>query len=179
MSSRVPVFVDLQGFVVREKFVIKEIAVLRDGDVLTHRVFSEPMTWDLLTKSEKSKACWLTANHHGLQWKDGDVEYALAKGIVRRAVCDGWNIDETTPLIYVKGLEKRRWLEEILGDAAHDVRASIKTIDADYEDIGRLEDMTAVRSFRCERHVKNCAMANVCKLRDWWMERNNQLNSRV
>lgn len=174
--SRVPVFVDLQGFIVREKFVVKEVAVLRDGTVLTHHVFTAPMAWDLLTKSEKSKACWLTANHHGLNWKDGDIKYARVKEIIRRAACEGL-MSETT--IYVKGLEKKQWLEEILGDAAHDVDAVIKTIDADYENIGRLETLTAVRLFRCGRHVNNCAITNVCKLRDWWTERNDILDSHM
>lgn len=175
MCSNVPTFVDLQGFVVSEKFVVKEVAVLRHGWMLTHHVFTAPMTWDLLTKAEKSKICWLTANHHGLMWKDGDVKYNRAREIIQRAVCDASTLDGDTPkrLIYVKGLEKKHWLEMIIGNAIHDIEASIETIDVDYEDIDRLEILAIVRPFRCRRHTKHCAMENVCKLHDWWMERNN------
>ena len=41
------------------------------------------------------------------------------------------------PLIYVKRLEKRRWLQQILDD---DDYLLIETIDADYNDIARLTE---------------------------------------
>lgn len=170
-SSLVPVFVDLQGFVVGERFIVKEVAVRRGGRVLTHCVFTAPMGWDLMTRAEKSRACWLVANHHGLEWEDGDVEYARARETIRRVVLDGGM--ELSPLIYVKGAEKKRWLKRIVGD----VDASIATIDADYEDIDRLQALTAARPFRCGRHTRNCTMENVCKLHVWWMERNSSLNA--
>ncbi|XP_071640900.1 uncharacterized protein [Temnothorax longispinosus] len=71
----VPTFVDLQGFLVGMKFVVKEVAVLRKGCVLTHHIFNYPMPWNLLTKSDKSCATWLIRNHHGLRWEDGNVPY--------------------------------------------------------------------------------------------------------
>ncbi|KYN00154.1 hypothetical protein ALC62_09088 [Cyphomyrmex costatus] len=43
-----PTFVDLQGFVVDKKFIVKEVAVLRRGTVITHYIFSCPMPWNLL-----------------------------------------------------------------------------------------------------------------------------------
>ncbi|XP_024883822.1 uncharacterized protein LOC112462330, partial [Temnothorax curvispinosus] len=110
-------------------------------------------------------------NHHGLCWEDGDTDYRQAKTIIRRAVRD--NLDELceteeTPnaRIYVKGLEKKKWLQEILGD----VDATIVTVDAEYEDIDRLESLRTDRAFRCRRHQRCCAMENVMKLRDWWIE---------
>ncbi|XP_077279182.1 uncharacterized protein LOC143906804 [Temnothorax americanus] len=50
----VPTFVDLKGFIVGLKFVAKEAAVLRNGTVLEHYIFTCPMPWSLLTKSDKS-----------------------------------------------------------------------------------------------------------------------------
>lgn len=173
MCSYIPTFVDVQGFIVNDKFMVKEVAVLRHGWTITHHVFTAPMAWNLLTRAEKSKICWLIGNHHGLAWKDGDVEYNRAKEIIRRAVCDGASEDNASERrIYVKGIEKKHWLEKIIGDAVRDIDASIENIDVDYEDIGRLETLAAIRSFRCMRHSRHCAMENVCKLRDWWMERN-------
>ncbi|KAL6268062.1 hypothetical protein P5V15_001148 [Pogonomyrmex californicus] len=98
-------------------------------------------------------------------WSDGDVAYRFSKPVIRSGVCD--RSRDAPRRVYVKGLEKKKWLEEILGDviADHDV---IGTIDADFEDIGRLDD---VRAFHCERHAKNCAMENVCKLYEWWSKR--------
>jgi len=56
--------VDLQGFIVDEIFVVKEFA-LREGH-LSHYIFASPYPWDLLTKSERSCASWLIANHESL-----------------------------------------------------------------------------------------------------------------
>ena len=164
----VPIFVDLQGFIVNDKFLTKEIGVLRNGKELIHHIFHAPMSWDLLTKSEKSCACWLTSNHHQLQWADGHVDYKLMKTLVRKAVCV--EPESIGTLVYVKGCEKKKWLAEILENDA-----AIETIDADYEDIGCLRTLKASRAFRCGYHAKNCALENVCKLYEWWSERRDQL----
>ncbi|KAL6258205.1 hypothetical protein P5V15_010133 [Pogonomyrmex californicus] len=167
--SNVPIFVDLQGFTVQEKFMVKEMAILKNGKELTHRIFSSRSD-NLLTKTEKSKACWIISNHHGLQWSDGDVAYRLSKHVIRNGVCD--QSRDAPKRVYVKGLEKKKWLEEILGcDVIADHDVIVETIDADFEDIGRLSTLDDVRAFHCERHVKHCAMENVCKLYDWWSKR--------
>ena len=171
----IPIFVDLQGFIVDERFVAKEIAVLRKGTKLTH-IFRAPMSWDLLTKTEKSRARWLTSNHHGLKWKDGHVGYESMKKLARDAVLRESSSNSTTR-IYVKGREKKKWLTEILGNVAEDRDVVLETIDVDYEDIERLELLDASRIFRCGYHAKNCAMENACKLRDWWLKRRDRLNN--
>lgn len=171
--SSAPIFVDLQGFTVRDKFVVKEVAVLRNGKELIHHLFRAPFNWNLLTAFEKSRACWLTANHHGLRWNNGDVEYRQANAMIRRSLRD--SSPSEFARIYVKGLEKKRWLEEIFGNVVDDLGATIETIDADY-DICRLETLSATRSFRCGRHMRNCAMENVCKLHDWWVERDARIS---
>jgi len=43
-------FVDLQGFVVGRRFVVKEIAVLRKGAILSHYIFTCPILWNILTR---------------------------------------------------------------------------------------------------------------------------------
>ncbi|KAL6265724.1 hypothetical protein P5V15_002527 [Pogonomyrmex californicus] len=124
-----------------------------------------------MSNAEKSRACWVTANHHGLQWSDGDVAYRFSKPVIRNGVCD--RSRDAPRRVYVKGLEKKKWLEQILGgDVIADYNVIIETIvDADFEDIGRLNTLDDVRAFHCERHAKNCAMENVCKLYDWRSKR--------
>ncbi|KAL6417669.1 hypothetical protein ACFW04_014395 [Cataglyphis niger] len=123
------------------------------------------MAWNLLTKTEKTRACWLTANHHQFKWNDGHVDYGSAKRLIRDAIYRGTSLDLVTR-IYVKGHEKKKWLLEIL-----------RNIAEDRDDIGRLETLDASRALRCAYHAKNCALENVCKLRDWWMERRDDLNN--
>ncbi|KAL6416886.1 hypothetical protein ACFW04_013109 [Cataglyphis niger] len=77
--------------------------------------------------------------------------------------------------IYVKGYEKKKWLTKILGNVTEERDIAIETIDADYEDIGRLETLDASWTLRCGYHAKSCALENVCKLRDWWLEKRDRL----
>jgi len=81
----VPTFVDLQEFIVGSWFVVKEVAVLKKGSVLSHYIFASPYPWDL-TKSERSCPFWLIANHHGLQWRTGMVPYSMAQYLITSAV---------------------------------------------------------------------------------------------
>ncbi|XP_032664105.1 uncharacterized protein LOC116840890 [Odontomachus brunneus] len=97
-----PTFVDLQGFVVGKRFIVKEVAILRNGSVLSHYIFTSPMPWHLLARSDKSRAYWLTVNHHGLRWDDGIVAYSRAKHLITTAVvgksCDVEHKDVFPPL---------------------------------------------------------------------------------
>ncbi|KYN09585.1 hypothetical protein ALC57_18295 [Trachymyrmex cornetzi] len=61
----VPMFVDLQGFIIEKRFIVKEVAILKNGNILTHYISTSPMPWRFLTKSDKRHATWLMRNHHG------------------------------------------------------------------------------------------------------------------
>jgi len=52
----VPTFVDFQGFIVGSWFVMKEVVVLKKESIFSHYIFASPYPWDLLTKSERSRA---------------------------------------------------------------------------------------------------------------------------
>jgi len=77
--------------------------------------------------------------------------------------CDG----ETTPIVYVKGHEKREWLQNLLlDDAREDVY--IENIDAHYEDIESLNKLDI--TLRCQKHDNNCTLQNVFKIFNWWSQ---------
>ncbi|KAL6261999.1 hypothetical protein P5V15_007088 [Pogonomyrmex californicus] len=125
----VPTFADLQGFVVGRRFVVKEVTVLRKGTILSHYIFASPIPWHLLTKSDKSCASWLIANHHGLRWEDEMIPYSMAERLITTGVID----IEDKALIYVKGCQKKEWLTNMLdSDARDDV--IIETLDIDYKE---------------------------------------------
>ncbi|XP_077275280.1 uncharacterized protein LOC143904455 [Temnothorax americanus] len=182
-----PTFVDLQGFVVGMKFVVKEAAVLKNGAVLAHYIFTCPMPWNLLTKSDKSCASWLIRNHHGLRWEDGNVPYSKVKRLITSAVLgeekddndddddDDDDDDKMPTLVYVKGCQKREWLVDLLENKARNL--NIETLDADYEDIESLNILDATNTMRCGKHVKNCALQNVLKIFNWWSKRQRELSS--
>lgn len=171
-----PTFVDLQGFIVGKNFVVKEAAVLRKGSVLSHYIFTCPVPWHMLTKSERYQVLWLIKNHHGLSWNDGHVSYWKSKRLITTAVMGATEEDDASPLVYVKGHEKRQWLADILdNDARNDV--IIETLDRDYEDVASLNKLDVKNTMHCENHVKNCALQNVFKIYNWWLKHHDDNDS--
>ncbi|EZA58479.1 hypothetical protein X777_01100 [Ooceraea biroi] len=71
--------------------------------------------------------------------------------------------DETSPIVYVRGLEKREWLRNLLLDD----NVYIKIIDAHYEDIPSLNKLDVTHTLRCNKHVSHCALQNVFKMFNW------------
>ncbi|KAL6421069.1 hypothetical protein ACFW04_013593 [Cataglyphis niger] len=133
-----PIFVNLQGFIIRRNFIVKEVAILRNGYVLSHYIFA---------------TSWLIGHHHGLQWEDENVPYSIAKRLITMAVVDVTE-DEDSSIVY---------LADILGDdARNDV--IIETLDADYEDIASLNKLDVINTMRCKKHLKNCDLQNVFKI---------------
>ncbi|XP_018377448.1 PREDICTED: uncharacterized protein LOC108770380 [Trachymyrmex cornetzi] len=98
----VPTFVDLQGFLVDKRFVVKEVAVLKNGSELTYYIFTCSMPWRFLTKADQSHASWVMTHHHGLRWNNGMVPYRTAQRLISEAVGR-----ESRAIVYVKGFEKK------------------------------------------------------------------------
>ncbi|XP_043264182.1 uncharacterized protein LOC122404313, partial [Colletes gigas] len=85
--AMVPTFVDIQGFFHNDKFVVKEVAVLRKGSILAPYIFQRPFTWSALSVADKSQAAWVANNVHGLSWnEDGFVPHHEAKQLIAAAV---------------------------------------------------------------------------------------------
>jgi len=147
---------------------VKEVAVLKKGSILSHYIFASPYPWNLLTKSERSCASWLIANHHGLQWEAGMVPYSMARHLITLAV-----VSKT--LSYIKGeRQKREWLKDMLeSDARDDI--IIETLDADYKNIESLNNQDVINILRCNKHVKNCALQNVFKIFNWWSQNQKEI----
>ena len=143
---------------------MKEMAeVLKQGTVLTHYIFMSLVPWKFLTRSDRSCASWLIAYHHGLQWEDGTIPYNEAKRLITMAVF------EDDAVVYVKGREKRTWLQNLLLERE---RTYIETLDAVYEDMESLSNLDVTNIIRCGQHVKNCALQNVLKIYNWWLQKN-------
>ncbi|EZA61637.1 hypothetical protein X777_11760 [Ooceraea biroi] len=79
--------------------------------------------------------------------------------------------DDAPTIVYVKGLEKRGWLRNLLLD--DDIY--IETIDAHYEDIPSLNKLDVTHTLRCNKHVSHCALQNVFKMFNWWSQQKNKI----
>ncbi|KYN15785.1 hypothetical protein ALC57_11991 [Trachymyrmex cornetzi] len=146
-----------------------EVAVLRKGAILSHYIFTCPMPWSFLTKSEKYCASWLSAYHHGLQWEDGMIPYTMVKRLITMAVIGVEENDDNKTLIYVKGHEKREWQADVLDSD----NLTIETLDADYKDIDSLHNLDITNTIG--KYIKNCALQNVFKIHNWWSQRQKKM----
>ncbi|XP_036150659.1 uncharacterized protein LOC118648448 [Monomorium pharaonis] len=144
-------FVDLQGFIVGGKFIVKEFASLKDGFELTHYLFTPTYPWEYLTKAERCQVAWLKVNHHGISWEDGLIPHSMARSLITKAVM-GTTATDDEILVYVKGCEKREWLRDLLLDEARQ-EAYVENIETHYEDIEPLNklDIMYTMSESCEQ----------------------------
>lgn len=144
-------YVDLQGFkTISNEFIVKEAAILLNGNELLHWIFEPPFGLHRLTSSEKRQVQWLVKKHHGINWQDGYVPYGKARNCLTQAL-------ERSQTIIVKGSEKKEWLWKLTGIEALDVETDL---EVDVPRLSRLQQ----GSHRCAFHDGVCILENVLKL---------------
>jgi hypothetical protein len=114
-------FVDLQGFVVNNQFVLKEICFSvksnrHDDNIPSfHYIFCEPFAWKYLSDMCRKKAMWLSTFHHGFYWKQGELSYEKINTCIAP-------LAEKNLIIYVKGQQKVNWLKQLCENIEIDCR---------------------------------------------------------
>lgn len=139
-------YIDFQYFYTNEKIIIKELAIFDENSKFSHYIFLPPTAFSLLNDKEKKKIKWLENNHHNLKWNDGYIHYKYLPNILKRELNS-----KLSEKIYVKGLQKKKFLEQY----------GIKSTNL--EDLGikfKIKDISGHLS--CRRHQNGiCALRNV------------------
>lgn len=65
-------FVDVVGFIHREKFICKEIAMVC-GDFKYHAIIKAPFSFDKFRADDREMAQWEIQHLHGLEYESGNV----------------------------------------------------------------------------------------------------------
>lgn len=102
--------VDIQGFKrSSDLFVLKEFAYVEVDQDSEARViiFKPPVKWKKLLKEEQRTNLWLSENHHGIKWESGWADYDDHRTIIQN------NLKGFSKIL-VKGLDKKKFLREIL-----------------------------------------------------------------
>lgn len=149
--------VDVQGFKrIYNTFVVKELAVARLGEDVqpTVYLFQPPHDWHLLSARYKCENSWLTRNYHGMNWQDGEIPYEEFEDILKSSV-------RGAKKIYVKGLDKVKWLEYIIPKACN-----IEVLGCPSLAKLHKEDPCSNHNLEICRH-SNCALRNVIALKTW------------
>ena len=151
--------IDLQGFKRSlNKFVFKEVAVIAaEADAQpTVFLFQAPFPWTALSQEYKSSNNWLQRNYHGLSWESGHIPYEALQQTLEAVLAD-------SATIYIKGLEKKNWLAELLPNKF--------IYNVEGFDCPALSKLPRSRYYNCSNHcgLKNyrCAAENVQILKSW------------
>lgn len=107
MNQKRFIVIDIQGFYLDNKLFGKEISV--SGVDLNIKTFliQPPFKYSELPYREKITNKWLYNHLHGLCWDDGNSILDEFREYITTTLKDEGNIN-----IYVKGLEKARWLKQ-------------------------------------------------------------------
>ena len=152
---------DFQGFKDENNdFIVKELAILStDGEKYELQLFQPPYAFNKLSKDLQKQVIWLEKKFHGLYWSSGQREYNELKDVF-----EGLEISGT---IYVKGVEKQKYVKHLL--------SNYKVNVVNLEDLGcpslsmLKQQMNPIVLKPCHfNHTEyNCAYVNVYVLALW------------
>ncbi|KAK0165646.1 hypothetical protein PV328_004148 [Microctonus aethiopoides] len=129
-------------------------------------LFKPPFKWDELPKQYKTMHLWLTRNYHGILWDAGEIPYDKLNDVLHIIL-------KGVGYIYVKGLEKKKWLSDIIKES--------KTI-INLENLGcpsmKNNEITSCpyHEYRKSSIMSHCALENVKQLK-CWIEKRAQMQS--
>jgi len=88
----------------------------------------------------------------------------MAKWLITTAVIGTEdNDDDDNNFVYIKGYEKREWLQNLLQDNARE-DVCIENIDAQCEDMEFLNKLDVTHILHWQKRVTNCALKNAFQL---------------
>lgn len=151
--------VDVQGFKrAQNEFIFKELAIIPLEEDVQPCVylFQPPHDWNFLAPRYKCENNWLTRNYHGINWQDGEIPYEEFETVLRSALIGAREV-------YVKGLEKQRWLKNFLKNVEN-----LETLGCP-----SLTKLCKISDEPCSNHdlqicfKSHCAARNVLALKKW------------
>ena len=155
--------VDVQGFYVNNKFIAKEVAVLRGlQQQYAHFVFLPPQN----VYPDFKHRHFVENYIHGLEWNSGYVPYELLQNVLQVVTKDNSEV-------YVKGHEKMKYMQSLLKNKrvinleAFDC-PSLKSIKNNYKFQCNGIYNNYVKCFFHKSPVLNCSLLNVIMLMSWW-----------
>lgn len=157
------VIMDIQCFKNNfNEFIIKEVTGIdmESGCLLFHHIAKPPFSHSLLSREKIKEINWLTNNHHGLEWEDGDIDYDTLFKIIKTNLT-------TTYTVLVKGCEKRQFIQTFVPEGCTVVDLDSVGCDS----LKSLNNLYTDETLRCIHHrqVKHmCSLSNSLNMRRWF-----------
>lgn len=137
--------IDFEGFQFSSSyFIVKELAFYAGPHFSGAVTFQPPFPVDNLSVQQKRTCAWVTRNLHHIDWHEGQLPYFYFKTVL----CF---LFQLFPRIYVKGLQKKKFLEFLSGRECFDL-----------EELNCPKNVSA--HVMCLVHISNfqhCALAKV------------------
>ncbi|KAJ8685333.1 hypothetical protein QAD02_021126 [Eretmocerus hayati] len=157
-------FVDIQGFRRSTNlFQLKELAIvpLENAFLPTICLFKAPCRWAKLLPQERKYNEWLE-KYLGIPWNSDFIASSCQIRILHDNL-------RSASKIYVKGVEKKRWIEEILPGKL--------IINMEEIRCPPLRQLSTDHRISCHHHTIRengmCAVKNAYSLRNWFLKRRN------
>lgn len=152
------VIIDVQGFKDDfNKFIVKELAVSLSETENYNYFIASPFDFNKLSPSLQKQSKWLTKNFHKIAWTYGSENL---KNVLKSIQIS----TSTADLIYVKGIEKQKWVSELL--KTNIIIENIENIDCPNFTILYKTYQSIIDKSTCI-HSTNCALKNVICLRNF------------
>lgn len=152
------VIADVQGFKdSTNNFIVKEFAFATPQYTQTFLI-KPPYPYCNLTRDEKKQVNWLEHNR-GYRWSEGYIDYREFRRFIKPYLVN--------KIVFVKGLEKTKWVKELCNEASVVDIASmgcpnLETLFAKY-----VSDKVI---YNCWSHKKFCALKSVICIKNWYLE---------
>lgn len=158
--------VDLQGFIHNEDFVIKEICILTKKKNI-HEIVKSPFPFTSLSDKYKQQVKWLENNYHGLRWNQGYITQEELHDTIAPIL--------NNKFIFVKGLNKIKWLREILSQQMN-IYINVEDMGCDMK-LSKPFSEEEIENIKCCKNHKfennnHCALQNALLIEQWHSHEN-------
>lgn len=170
-------FLDVQGFKIDEKFVLKELAVVSEHlDKVHHFIFKPPFSWQKLNEEDRIETLLYRSFYHGFTWNSGTIPYSSIPGILNGLLA------HEDAVVYVRGWDRMISLETVWsleGESMGKKSVRVENIEnLGYSQI--TDERTGGYDIpdswpdswpdTCGKHpgVRHCAYQKVLVMKDWY-----------
>lgn len=132
------------------RFIVKELAVhaVNDETFRGRWLFKPPYAFDCLDRQKQQTYSWITRHLHNMDWNSGELPYESLRCVLSV-------IFQMFPYIYVKGMEKKKFLEFL----SH--RDIINLDDFECPKVNELPSLDTLCPFTHGKNFHHCAVYKV------------------
>lgn len=155
------VYVDLQGFYLLDRFIPKELCILK-GIQTNYFLFKPDLEFNALNRNDKTTV-YHTEDYHGLKYTSGYVDYNLIDDILKTHL-------SYAEIVYVRGQIKYKFLLNKFSEL--NITSPLLVNIEKFDNSPRWENCPKIQKSLplCLNHMKQegiCALNNCILIKDW------------